>query len=174
MDSSLGDLDPCLFLSFGPDVMKSGRGCGICVCHSIFAEYPVQLCLTMRWVVVFELKVASCPPPLRRMPRSLALSLRLWAQGHLEGQRASGSPPASSRRSLQVYGRSLGSQPVQCSRSISSWRQQKMATTLHEFTQFVDPKTFPRVLQIQSGFYYQGKRKYLLWIHLLLAVEYQL
>ncbi|XP_067241083.1 protein THEMIS [Chanodichthys erythropterus] len=31
-----------------------------------------------------------------------------------------------------------------------------MATTLHEFTQFVDPKTFPRVLQIQSGFYYQG------------------
>ncbi|XP_067272812.1 protein THEMIS [Pseudorasbora parva] len=31
-----------------------------------------------------------------------------------------------------------------------------MATTLHEFTQFVDPKTFPRVLQIQSGIYYQG------------------
>ncbi|XP_042602289.1 protein THEMIS-like [Cyprinus carpio] len=31
-----------------------------------------------------------------------------------------------------------------------------MATTLHEFTQFLDPKMFPRVLQIQSGIYYQG------------------
>ncbi|RXN06179.1 THEMIS-like protein [Labeo rohita] len=31
-----------------------------------------------------------------------------------------------------------------------------MATTLHEFTQFLDPKMFPRVLQIQSGIYCQG------------------
>ncbi|XP_059355183.1 protein THEMIS [Carassius carassius] len=31
-----------------------------------------------------------------------------------------------------------------------------MATTLHEFTQVLDPKMFPRVLQIQSGIYYQG------------------
>ncbi|XP_043088602.1 protein THEMIS-like [Puntigrus tetrazona] len=31
-----------------------------------------------------------------------------------------------------------------------------MATTLHEFTQFTDPKMFPRVLQIQSGIYCQG------------------
>ncbi|XP_073673194.1 protein THEMIS [Garra rufa] len=31
-----------------------------------------------------------------------------------------------------------------------------MATTLHEFTQFLDPKMFPRVLQIQSGIYFQG------------------
>uniref|UniRef100_A0A671L4L8 Protein THEMIS-like n=1 Tax=Sinocyclocheilus anshuiensis TaxID=1608454 RepID=A0A671L4L8_9TELE len=32
-----------------------------------------------------------------------------------------------------------------------------MATTLHEFTQVLDPKMFPRVLQIQSGIYCQGK-----------------
>ncbi|XP_016105707.1 protein THEMIS [Sinocyclocheilus grahami] len=31
-----------------------------------------------------------------------------------------------------------------------------MATTLHEFTQVLDPKMFPRVLQIQSGIYCQG------------------
>ncbi|XP_051955000.1 protein THEMIS [Xyrauchen texanus] len=31
-----------------------------------------------------------------------------------------------------------------------------MAMTLHEFTLSVDPKTLPRVLQIQSGVYYQG------------------
>uniref|UniRef100_A0A671SYR4 CABIT domain-containing protein n=1 Tax=Sinocyclocheilus anshuiensis TaxID=1608454 RepID=A0A671SYR4_9TELE len=34
---------------------------------------------------------------------------------------------------------------------------QRMATTLHEFTQVLDPKMFPRVLQIQSGIYCQGK-----------------
>lgn len=128
-----GASDPCLFqLSFGPDVMKSGRGCGIRVCHSISAEYPVQLCLTKRWVVVFELKVASGPPPLQdaSQPRSQSAPLSCRGIWRATGRQDLLQRPA--RRSparWSFYGPSLGSGRVKhsprwlrhCMNSHSLW-----------------------------------------------------